>query len=90
MSKGVLVYYFNTLWPMYILDYGGKCHLNSFLSYCTIIQLEQYCQQLAKWDKINYVNAFMSLCNRISPETENCLMVQRREEASKPLPDGRT
>ena len=32
----------------------------------------------------------MSLHNRVSPQTEVHLMVQRREGALKPLPDGKT
>ena len=59
------------------------------LSYCTITQLEQCCQQLDRWDEIHYVNVFV-LYNRVLPGTENCLMVQRREEASKPFLDSKT
>ena len=53
------------------------------------MQLEQHCQWLDKWDEIHYVNAFMLLHNKVLPWTENCLMVQRRELASKPLPDSK-
>ena len=60
------------------------------------MQLEQYCQWLDKWDEIHYVKEFVSLHNRdqgplfLSPGTKNHLMVQRREVASKPLPDSKS
>ena len=44
MSKEELVHYYNTVWPTYLLDYGGKWPLNGSLNYCTIMQLELYCQ----------------------------------------------
>ena len=58
--------------------------------FCTIMRLEQYCQQLHKWDKIHYGKAFMSLHSKVSPETEVCLLVQRWEGALEPLPDNKT
>ena len=61
--------------------------MDGSLDYYTIMQLEQYCQQLHKWDAIYYVKAFMSLHKRISPETKIHMMVQRRQGALKPLPD---
>ena len=83
MSKEVLVYYYNALWPMYVLDYGERWPMGDSLDHHTIMQLEQYCQQLHKWDEIHYFKAFMSLHNRVSPETEVHLKVQRREGALK-------
>ena len=64
--------------------------MDGSLSYCTIMQLEQYCQHLDKGNEICYVKAFVSLYSRILSEKENCLMGQKREVASKPLPDGKT
>ena len=64
--------------------------MDGSLDYCTIMQLEQYCQRLQKRYEIHYGKAVMSLHNRISAETEVCLMVQRREGALKPLPDSKT
>ena len=61
--------------------------MNSFLDYSTSMQLEQYCQQLHKWDKICCVKTFMLLHNKISLEVEVRLMVQRRKGALKLLPD---
>ena len=75
MSKEVLIYYCNTVWPMYVLDYGERWPMGDSLDHHTIMQLEQYCQQLHKWDEIHYFKAFMSLHNRVSPETEVHLMV---------------
>ena len=89
MSKEVLTYYCNTVWPTYVLDCGERWPMRGSLSYCTITQLEQCCQQLDRWDEIRYVNVFV-LYNRVLPGTENCLMVQRREEASKPFLDSKT
>ena len=60
--------------------------MDGFLDYHTVMQLEQYCQQLYKWGEIHYVKAFMLLLNRISPETEVRLLVQRRQGTLKPLP----
>ena len=64
--------------------------MDGSLNYCTIMHLEQYCQWLDKWDEICYINAFISLYNRVLSGTENHLMVQRREVALKPPPDGKT
>ena len=63
--------------------------MHGSLSYCTIIQLEQYCQWLDRWDETCYVDAFMSLHDKVSSGTEKHLMVQRRDEASKPLLDSK-
>ncbi|KAF6130994.1 hypothetical protein HJG60_007915 [Phyllostomus discolor] len=87
MSKEVLVFYYDTVWPTYVLDCGERWPMDDSLDYCTIMQLEQYCQQFHKWDEIYNVNAFLLLHNRISPEVEVHLMVQRREGTLKPLPD---
>ena len=59
-----LVFYCNTAWSMDTLDYWGKWLLNGALNYYSIIQLELFCQQSGKWDKISYVHAFMSLHNK--------------------------
>ena len=64
--------------------------MDGSLSYYTITQLEQYCQWLDKRDEIHYVNAFILLYSTVLSGTENCLMVQRREVASKSLPYGKT
>ena len=63
--------------------------MDGSLNYCTIMQLEQYCQWLDKWDEICYVDAFILLYNRVLSGIKNHLMVQRREVASKPFPDGK-
>ena len=83
MSKEVLTYYCNTVWPIYVLHCGERWPMDGSLDYWTTMQLEQHCQQLHKWDEICYVKAFMSLHNRVSPETEVHLKVQRREGALK-------
>ena len=90
MTKEVLINCCNTVWPVYVLDCEERWPMHGSLSYCTIMHLKQYCQQLDRWYEIHYINAFMSLHNRVSPGTENCLMAERREEASKPLSNRRT
>ena len=42
---------------MHVLDYGERWPMDGSLDYYTIMQLEQYCQQLHKWDEISYVTA---------------------------------
>lgn len=64
--------------------------MDGSLDYCTTMWLEWYCQQLHKWDKIHYGKAFISLHSRVSPETEVCLLVQRREGTLEPLPNSQT
>ena len=44
MSKEVLVYYYNTVWPMSVLDRGERWPMDGSLDCCTIMQLEPYCQ----------------------------------------------
>ena len=62
MSKEVLTYYCNTVWPTYVLDCEERGPVHDSLRYCTIMQLKQYCQQLDRWDEIRYANA---LCHCI-------------------------
>lgn len=61
VSKEELVFYCNVVWPTCILDFGERCSLNVFLNCCIILQLELYCYQFNKQDKIQYVSAFVSL-----------------------------
>ena len=74
-----MAYIWFGLWEKVVMD--------GSLNHCTIFQLEQYCQWLDKRDEIHYVDAFISLYNRDFSGTENHLIVQRREVASKLLPD---
>ncbi|XP_037008862.2 ubiquitin carboxyl-terminal hydrolase 28-like [Artibeus jamaicensis] len=80
---GELIFYCNSVWPTYVLDCGEKWPVNGSLSYCTIMQLNLYCQKLGKWDEIPYVRAFISLQNKVSSRAGNPLLLQRKEEASK-------
>ena len=80
MSKEVLIYYCNTVWPTYVLDCEERWPIHDSLSYCTIMQLKQHCQQLDKSNEIHYVNAYMSLYDRVLPGIENRLMVHRRRK----------
>ena len=48
MSKEVSVYYYNTVWPTYVLDYREMWPMDGSLDCCTIMQLEQYFQQVYK------------------------------------------
>ena len=89
-SKKELMFYCNTARPMYTLDYGKKWPLNDFLNYCTITQLELFCQQSGKWDKIPYDQVLMSLHDKDSARKSNHLMMQKRKVASKSFPDGKT
>lgn len=87
MTKKKLVFYWNTTWLLYTLDYRGKCPLNHY----TIVQLALFCQWSGKWDEIPYVQAFsMSLHNKDLTKKGNKLNMHRRELASKPLPDIKT
>ncbi|XP_036907310.1 ubiquitin carboxyl-terminal hydrolase 28-like [Sturnira hondurensis] len=84
---GELIFYCNDVWPMYVLDCGEKWPANGSLNYCTIMQLNLYCQKLGKWDEIPYVRAFISLHNKVSSRAGDRLLLQRKEEASKLLSD---
>ena len=70
MCKEELDFCCNTVWSMYILDYGEKWPITGSLNCCTIMKLEHHCQRLGKWDEILYVQAFKILHNWIFAEPE--------------------
>lgn len=61
-----------------------------FPNYYHIMQLELFCQQLGKWNEIPFVQVFRLLHIKDSAKKGNYLMMQRREVASKPLPNSNT
>ena len=90
LSKQLLIYYCNTVWPTYVLSDEMRWPVNGSLSYCIIMRLKQYCRRWELSEELHYLNAFIILHNSLMPETEKRVMVQKEKVVSKPLPDSRT
>ena len=90
LSKQLLIYYCNTVWPTYVLSDEMVWPVNGSLSYCIIMRLKQYCRRWELSEELHYLNAFIILHNSLMPETEKRVMVQKEKVVSKPLPDSRT
>ena len=90
LSKQLLIYYCNTVWPTYVLSDEMRWPVNGSLSYCIIMRLKQYCRRRELSEELHYLNAFIILHNSLMPETEKRVMVQKEKVVSKPLPDSRT
>lgn len=78
ITKKELVFYCSTAWPMYTLDSREKWSLKRSLNYYTILYLKLFCQWFKEWDKISYIQTFMSLHNKESPKKGNNLIMQRK------------
>lgn len=50
-TRKKMVFYCNTVWPMYVLEFEEKWPLNGSLNYYTVFQLALFCQRSRKWDK---------------------------------------
>lgn len=55
MIKRKMVFYCNTAWPIYALDFGERWPLSGSLNYYIVLQLGLFCQRLGKCGKVLYV-----------------------------------
>ena len=52
--------------------------MNGSLNYCITLQLELFCQKSGKWDKMPYLEVFLSLRDKETELKGNKLMVRRK------------
>ena len=86
MKKRKMLYFCNTVWPKYQLESGEKWPQNGSLNYNTILQLDSFCKRQKKWEEIQYLQSFMTLCKRrnwYKEINENTITMGQREDSQK-------
>ena len=71
MSKRKMIFYFNSVWPQYLLGSKEWWPLNGSLNYNTILKLELFCEEAGKNDKIPYMQAFV-LLHQDEKKSDSC------------------
>lgn len=61
ITKKKMIFFCNTVWPLYSLGSGEKWPQNGSLNYNTILKLELFCKRKKKWSEICYVRSFTLL-----------------------------